>query len=783
MAYRDLSKEEVNKIIEDHQTWLDDVYGDLQKDNGFESYMKKRDFDFDKLPENLANDPRRANFSNVRFTQDNMDFSTFNVVDLSGANFKGASFTKVKDNLFYYAHLNYVDFSNVKLPSLNSKSSWNHQIFGCEFRHANLQGLSDKVIKSLKDSCDLDGASTDKGIVKSILVPYKNTKSLPNDYYRVSFYGVSNYAHLGINNYTNIPFDPMIVTDKNRNDLLESGYKFDEKQHFLKYNEGQEINLSVGRSTTLVKVEDLSKACCEAYLGNKKEIEPKTVTNENKVWFVKLNPTARAPKNAIEFIPVEGHRDHDHLILTQNQLIRELRTMLHNSGTAFNTDMIGRGEHYVLSDRWELGTSNASLGDTYPTYIFNSDKSKKEVLGNVPGDLVARGEVVITPFMVPSRRDNTQFLVGAPYNLFTMNNLVKELTEVQNEKRIQFYKDLTVANGLVPRNCSDEELTQSAKENMILIKEPWQLTVLNATPDEKTKADVAKIASFIDCMNDKETLALQKDAKEMKFLYYNTYDIAKQINYIAKDICQSRNVPEGKPVPEIGDKSVDKVMAVYNEAMYGLKKSIAPEGNEKQKQNNRPLYLICPESSIKMSNDNLGIVLDSPNHVIAWTNRVDGKDATIKQMVSTPKEKALATINEKNEQLKAKGYKPVDVSKMRTVALLRDAKWGLTVNGKHVDLYNGNNNVITTTKDENTVPLKLTTQAIFDASTYGKHFDNGKWVVNDHRKSPVLVDEQNRKVALHSALSKVNLLKDNNKNNVKDLDKEKKNSGNENSGR
>ena len=791
MAYRKMTGEEIVKIIEDHEEWLKDVYEDKGEYN-FAFYDKVAGFDFSKISEELANDPRRADFSNVKFTNDNIKnidngFGTyFDNVDLSGANFANADFSKVTTRIFDYTHLNYTDFSNAKIPIFKDKKSYQQFAFGCEFRHANLKGVSDKVIDILRDdNSDLGFAITDKGVSKPILVPYESSQTMPNDYWRANFYGVPNFANCSYVEYTNIPFNPMVVTNDCLDDLHKSGYQFDdEKQAFLKFNEGQMVRLRSGSGAKTVDASELSKACCEAYLG-KEKVAPKTVTNDNQVWFVKFNPTARAPKNAIEFVSIDGKRDHDSLVVDQKKFVSATRSMLGKVSVGLHTDMIDRGEHIILSDQWNLGSSVPEMGDSYPTYFFGENE-KNNMVSSLPGNLVARGEVIVAPFVYPSFYDKSNLEVGTPYNLRTMNNFVNELMEVQNEKRIQYYKDLTLANGLVPDNMSDEKLTKMAEKNMILIKRPWQLEVLTAELNDKNKADVNKIAGHIDCMNDNETLALQQYAKGAGFLYYNSDDIAKQINYIAKDIYQNRNVLEGKPVPQIGDKNIDKLMEIYNDAIYGIKMEVAPEGNVKQKSTDRPLYLICPNSNIKLSEKNIGIVLDAQNKVIAWTDRVDGKNPFIKEMVSMPKEKALSTIAEKNEQLKAKGYKPVDANKMRTVALPRDAKWGLTVNGKHVDFYNNNGTEFSITKKEDSIPLRLTSQAILDASTYGKHFENGKWVVNSHRSSPVLVlaDKKKNVVSLHYVLSKTDLLKSNKKpNKAIDNDKNHEHKGKDDTGR
>ena len=71
MAYREMTYQEVEKIIENHQEWLNDVFGNTdEQDTAY--YDKVDNFNFDKLPKKLANDSRRADFSNVRFTNENV---------------------------------------------------------------------------------------------------------------------------------------------------------------------------------------------------------------------------------------------------------------------------------------------------------------------------------------------------------------------------------------------------------------------------------------------------------------------------------------------------------------------------------------------------------------------------------------------------------------------------------------------------------------------------------------------------------------------------------------
>ena len=275
IAKCNMELDEVRKTIENHQAWLNDVYGFTGKyDEAY--YNRVENTDFNKLSEELLNDPRRADFSNVKFTVDNSQME-FNAVDLSGANFKGADFSEAPVNGFYYVGLNYADLSDAKFTA--EKEPLKNKFFGCQFRHANLKGASEDVIDRLKQSGDLDSAITDKGVCKSYLVPYNSSKSLPNDYWRVEFHGVPNYANFGYNEYTNIPFTPAVPTNENRKELKDAGYNFDEKQEFLKFNEGQELRLSAGKTTRIVDVAEFSKLCCDAYLSKEKE-KSKSVTNE-----------------------------------------------------------------------------------------------------------------------------------------------------------------------------------------------------------------------------------------------------------------------------------------------------------------------------------------------------------------------------------------------------------------------------------------------------------------------------------------------------------------------
>ena len=110
--------------------------------------------------------------------------------------------------------------------------------------------------------------------------------------------------------------------------------------------------------------------------------------------------------------------------------------------------------------------------------------------------------------------------------------------------------------------------------------------------------------------------------------------------------------------------------------------------------------------------------------------------------------------------MQAKDYKPINSENIRTVMLPVEAKWGLTVNGQHVDLYNTNDFKVVTEPNDKTVLFKLTTQAILDASPYAYHYyENGKSKLNDHGRSPALVDSNNYKRNLHHALSSLGLLK------------------------
>ena len=746
--------QELKEKIERHEEWLKDVYGER-------SWEERANFDFSKLPKEFANDPRRGDFSNMKFTDKNVDYHTFYCVDLSGAKFKGADFTQIPRRPSY-VHLNYADLSDTKWCS-----GENSNLFGCELRYANLKGISEEEIGKFKNADnDLDSAVTDKGVCKSVLIPYHSSQSMPNDYWRANFYGLPNYANCHYSEYTNIPFGSMVVREENEKALREAGYQFDKKQPFLKFNEGQQISLSTGNGRKYVDASEFSKICCDAYLG-KEKVEPKTVTNEDQIWCIKFNPTSRAPKHAIEFVSMEGKRDFDSLVVKQRIFVEKTEAMIGSNNVALNTDMIDRCEHFILSDQWNVGSSIPHMGDTYPTYFFDKEKGK-----------VARGEVLVCPFVMNSHRNKSDFRIGIPYDLRTMNAMVDKLIEVQNEKRINYYKELSLANGIVPKDMNDEDLTKLAEENMILIKKPWQLTALYMDFDDKSKSDIEKLSSHIDCMNDKETLALQSDVAKLGFLYYNTAHIAKQMEFMANDIRKDKGVSNEMPVPTFGNKDVDKIMDLYNKVVSPRVIHIensSKEREEKQEkqvdtknQKNTNLHLICPESCIKLGKENIGIVLDFKNKVIAWTKRIDGKDSKIKEMVSTPKERAVATINEKNEQLTAKGFKPVDVNKMRTVILPKNAVWGLTVNGKHIDVCHDEKGNLINVANKNTARYHLSTQAILSASTYGRHLKDGKMVLNERRTSPVLTDDKKNKISLHKALSDLCLIKSNQKDTGKD---------------
>ena len=498
----------------------------------------------------------------------------FSVENLSGANFKGADFSAVTKQIFDYTRLNYADMSDAKIPFDKKKESWRSAVFGCEFRHANLKGVSEDLINQFRDNSDLDGAITDKGVCKSVLVPFNGSQALPNDYWQANFHQLPNYAHLHYVEYTNIPFNPMVVTKENEEALKSAGYQFDSKQDFLKFNEGQEIHLSSGRNITIVDANEFSKLCCDTYLG-KDKVKPKEVVNDNQVWFVKFNPTARAPRNALEFIPVTGKRDFDTLLLDKNKFVTETKKMIDSKDIAIDTDVINRCEHVILYDGTKECDSMPSMGDIYPTYFFSN------------GDFAVEGDVIVAPFVIDAYNDKTKFEIGEPYDVRTMNNFVEDLMKVQNEKRIEYYKNLSLVNGIVPKNISDKDLTKLAKQHMILIHKPWQLEALTGEFNEKSMQNIHKVASSLDCLTDKETLAMQQNAKEAKFLYYDTMDIAKQMEFIANDIRKEKGIDMGKEIPKIGDKSIDKLIIMYNEAVLGKKHDVAEKSastvNLKQK--------------------------------------------------------------------------------------------------------------------------------------------------------------------------------------------------------
>ena len=656
MGYRVLTGDEVKKVIEDHEAWLKDVYGD-KGEHTSEFYAKKDNFDFGKLPKELADDPRRADFSNVKFTDESVKGDSyrtqFSCVDLSGADFKGADFSEVTRDIFNYTHLNYTDFSDAKIPFVKREDDrWNHNVFGCEFRHANLKGVNADLIEDMMDNCDLGSAVTDKGIINSVLVPYQSSQSLPNDYWQVNFYGVQGYANYSHKEYTNIPFDPLVVLDADKEALRGQGYRFDEKQHFLKFNEGQKVYLSAGRDGKEVDASELAKACCEAYLG-KEKVRPKTVTNDRNAWFVKFNPTSRAPRHAIEFVPLPCRLDHDRLVMSRQEFADGTRAMMGGADISPQTDMIDRCEHFVLTDRRELGGSEPGRGDTYPTYVFGEK------------DLVARGTVVVCPFVMSLSRDKGNFEMGYPYNLRTMDELVENLMDAQNKKRIEFYKGLTVANGIVPPGMDDKGLTELAENNMVLIGKPWQLVALEGKFEGASRENVDKLASHIDCMDDKATIALQADVKKLGFLYYNTTDIAKQMEYIANGLRKNGEIALDQPVPSIGDGDVNKVMALYNEVVVGRKLSVESEGKELKEKGAEAKAVEAKTAEAKEADGkgyNAFRLLSPKQRVLATAIREWAKENDIRNdkgyllSFNGKSKNPQASLNSLVKQAKAKGF-------------------------------------------------------------------------------------------------------------------------------
>lgn len=303
---------------------------------------------------------------------------------------------------------------------------------------------------------------------------------------------------------------------------------------------------------------------------NKKKETVKTVRNDTQAYFIKFNPTARAPQHALEFVPVTcDGKDYLGPIIDKKKFYEEEHRILGTDMTEENTDTIGRSDYVILTGVLKSYPFTPKKGDRYPTYFYEDGRA-------------AWGEVFIRPFVMEGLRGESDLVISTPNDLLSMERMVDQIMELQNGRRFDCYKKLLLANGIVSKDSSDEELTKMAEEEKILIKKPWQLKALRTDFDDKSKERIDMLTTRIDAMDDKETLALQQDVKNMKFLFFKTADISQQMEFIANHVRNKNHVPEGKPLPSIGNGTVDKIIGFYNATVYGKRRTTKTDNRDRR---------------------------------------------------------------------------------------------------------------------------------------------------------------------------------------------------------